>query len=82
MAETATDLSLVSTDDLWEELSDRYDGCAMMATWRRTGKKEATQGFYKGGFVQAIGLLRIGLERLLQKDAASLEGADDPAVDP
>jgi len=71
------DLSLVSTEAMWDELSSRFEAAALVVMWRPDEDGDATEAMWKGGFATALGLFTLGVNRVLQQDAAASEFTPD-----
>lgn len=64
---TADELALVSTDELWEELTRRHDGVVMVTMRNPTGGNEDKMIYYSRGFVLALGLLVYAQNQMLRQ---------------
>jgi hypothetical protein len=67
--EPQIDLTLVSTEKLWEELSSRYDGCifAFEGATRTGDDKSAANTVWRGGCIRALGLTVLARKDLLKQ---------------
>lgn len=59
--EIKNDLSLVSSDKLWNELSSRYTVCVMIYESQvKTRPESVPDLMWRGGFYTCLGLIKIG----------------------
>ena len=68
-----TDLALVTTEELWEEIKKRHEGCVLLTVVRRTAVEESRETFWHGGLTRCIGLLRLAEARLTQTTLEDLD---------
>ena len=60
------DLSLVSMEDIWDELKKRHDAIIMVDMKTLDGERESSQISYKGGQFTCVGLLEKAKAKLLK----------------
>ena len=65
-----TDLSLVSEDELWEEIKKRNDACVLVTLRTLDNQRESSQIVYAGGKFICMGLA----ERTKYRILAEIEG--------
>ena len=63
-----TDLTFIATEDLTDELNNRFDGLIIMAIQDKTAKEQDTYYHrYKGGMARCMGLAEI-LKNIIMDD--------------
>jgi len=88
-----TDLSLVTFEDMWNELKKRvesgmYSGIVVSMVWRGdrsgaqrpSGENDVSSSFWYGGYHRALGLLADAQHKLLAGRIRDQE--DPPDIDP
>ena len=66
MSREPIDLSLVSMDDIWEELKKRFDACLLVDLKEYDEQREGAQISYHGGKFICIGLAEYAKEKILK----------------
>lgn len=72
---TEDELDLVETDDLIDALARRFAGLVLV-TMKDLGETEGTCVYWRGGRIQAIGLLHEGIEQMNQEKSRHKDPRD------